>query len=151
MVKGADTTWHMTHHMTRHMTWHVTWHVTRPGVAGPCGGDHVAVTMWQWPCGSGRVAVTVWRWPCGGDCVAVTVWRWPCGGGRVAMAVWRWPCGGHMTCHVTWQDNPLHVTSVNRTHFYYTLRKTPMKREKKNLFLIKKEIRLQIKQGRRIY
>ena len=30
----------------------------------------------------------------------------------MAVAVWRWPCGGHMTCHVTWQDNPLRVTTV---------------------------------------
>ena len=83
MVKGAVTTWHMTHHMTRHVTRHMTRHVTRPRVARPRGG--------------GRVAVAVWRWPCSG--------------GRVAVAVWRWPCGGHMTCHVTWQDNPLRVTS----------------------------------------
>ena len=31
---------------------------------------------------------------------------------------------------------------VNRIHLYYTLRKTPIKREKKGFFLIRKEIRL---------
>ena len=31
---------------------------------------------------------------------------------------------------------------VDRTHFYRTLRKTPIKKERKGPFLIKKEIRL---------
>ena len=31
---------------------------------------------------------------------------------------------------------------VDRTHLYYTLRKTPIKKEKKGPFLIKKEVRL---------
>ena len=31
---------------------------------------------------------------------------------------------------------------VDRTYLYYTLRKTPIKREKKRPFLIRKEIRL---------
>ena len=30
-------------------------------------------------------------------------------------------------------------TCVNRTHLYYTLRKTPIKKEKKKPFLIKKK------------
>ena len=33
---------------------------------------------------------------------------------------------------------------VDRIYLYYTLRKTPIKREKKGPFLIKKEIRLRI-------
>ena len=40
---------------------------------------------------------------------------------------------------------------VDRTHLYHTLCKTPIKREKKKPVLIKKEIRLQIEQGRSIY
>ena len=40
---------------------------------------------------------------------------------------------------------------VDRTYLYRTLRKTPIKREKKGSFLIKKEIRLRIKQGTSIY
>ena len=40
---------------------------------------------------------------------------------------------------------------MDRTHLYRTLCKTPIKREKKGPFLIKKEIRLQIKQGKSIY
>ena len=36
-------------------------------------------------------------------------------------------------------------TCVDRIHLYYTLYKTPIKKEKKRPFLIKKEIRLRIK------
>ena len=32
----------------------------------------------------------------------------------MAVTVWRSPCGGRMTCHVTWQDNPLRVTTGYR-------------------------------------
>ena len=42
-------------------------------------------------------------------------------------------------------------TCMDRTHLYRTLCKTPIKREKKGLFLIRKEIRLRIKQGKSIY
>ena len=40
---------------------------------------------------------------------------------------------------------------VNRTHLYRTLRKTPIKRERKGPFLIKKEIQLQMEQGKSIH
>ena len=40
---------------------------------------------------------------------------------------------------------------INRTYLYHTLRKTLIKREKKGPFLIKKEIRLRIEQGKSIY
>ena len=40
---------------------------------------------------------------------------------------------------------------INRTHLYHTLRKTPIKKERKGPFLIKKKIRLQIKQGKSIH
>ena len=40
---------------------------------------------------------------------------------------------------------------VDCTRLYRTLRKTPMKREGKEPFLTKEEIRLRIKQGRRIH
>ena len=33
---------------------------------------------------------------------------------------------------------------IDRIHLYYTLRKTPIKKERKGFFLIKKEIRLQM-------
>ena len=40
---------------------------------------------------------------------------------------------------------------VDHTHLYYTLRKTLIKKEKKGPFLIKKEIRLRMEQGKSIY
>ena len=42
-------------------------------------------------------------------------------------------------------------TCVNRIHLYRTLHKAPIKREGKEPFLIREEIRLQIERGRRIY
>ena len=40
---------------------------------------------------------------------------------------------------------------VDRIYLYRTLRKTQLKKKKKGPFLIKKEIRLRIEQGRRIH
>ena len=42
-------------------------------------------------------------------------------------------------------------TYMDRTHLYRTLRKTPIKRERKKPFLIKEEIRLQMEQGKSIH
>ena len=40
---------------------------------------------------------------------------------------------------------------MDRTYLYRTLRKTPIKRERKRPFLIKKKIRLRIKQNKSIH
>ena len=42
-------------------------------------------------------------------------------------------------------------TYIDRTHLYRTLRKTLIKRKRKGPFLTKKEIRLQMEQGKSIY